>query len=1066
MEFTGERFVPEEHGNIELEHWHRYLQATELAAGKVVLDIASGEGYGSAMMAKVAQHVTGVDIAPEAVQHASQRYQRDNLRYLVGNCAAIPLPDHSVDLIVSFETIEHHDQHEEMMREFKRVLRPDGLLLISNPDKHFYSEVPNYHNEYHVKELYEGEFKQMLSTWYKNTRYFGQRLIYGSVILPESGQAGSVHYEMVDQQIQTSQGLPRPLYWVALASDVALPELPAGIFEQDVLTSEVLQDWKHAVHAQAGLANERADKIRQLEKAFRQMHNELKQSQKEFKQSQQYLHASDVQLLATRAQLEEANKLYASLIRSISWRASWPLREIRRWTLTPSAQVRLYLRRGVSIMRVVYRKMPFTAKQRSAQRRFVQKNFPALWRRLNQTVSVQLRENARMVKGTPLVDFPWETTHLALPTSEQPLVSVIIPIYGKVNYTLRCLASIVQHPPGLPFEVIVVDDCSPDDSRKILSKVDGIRLVCNASNQGFLRSCNLAAAQARGQYLYFLNNDTEVTPDWLDALARTFDQFPGTGLVGSKLVWPDGVLQEAGGIIWKDGSAWNFGRYQDQLDPTYNYARETDYCSGASIMVPTALFNELNGFDELYVPAYCEDSDLALRIRDRGYRVIYQPLSVVVHYEGVSNGTDTGAGVKAYQVENLKKQYERWQHMLAGYQENGVDVDSAKDRAATRRVLVLDHCTPTPDQDAGSIIVFNIMLLMREMGFQVTFIPEHNFLYMPGYTEALQGAGIEVLYDPYCSSVEQHLKECGPRYDLMFMIRPGVVEQHLAAVRQYCPAAKIIYHTVDLHYLRMQREAGVRGETTASGAVEEMKSLEFESIRAADASIVVSTAELTLLNKELPDQNVHVLPLIMEIPGTKADFADRRDIMFVGGYQHAPNVDAVLYFVNEVLPLVREKLPEVRFIVVGSKVPPEIEALASEHVVIAGFVDELQPLQDKVRVNVAPLRYGAGIKGKIGSAMAVGLPSVATTMATEGMGLKAGEHVLVADQAQSMADAICRLYTDEALWRKLSASGVQFAEHAWGAHAAFDALAGILASVDLSVTKSERPLSLWRPKAA
>lgn len=242
LEFTGERFMPGIHGNIEIEHLHRYLQACDLAEGKVVLDIASGEGYGSAMLAKRATKVIGVDISPAAIKHARDHYRDSNLEFMVGNCADIPLADASVDLVVSFETIEHHDQHEEMMREIKRVLNPSGILVISSPDKYNYSIEPGYKNEFHIKELYEHELRQLLGKNFKNTAYSGQRVVYGSAIFSEY-PSNSLTYWQEKDHIKEAHGLKKPLYWIALASDEKLPVIPSGLLELPVGESDSTKYW-------------------------------------------------------------------------------------------------------------------------------------------------------------------------------------------------------------------------------------------------------------------------------------------------------------------------------------------------------------------------------------------------------------------------------------------------------------------------------------------------------------------------------------------------------------------------------------------------------------------------------------------------------------------------------------------------------------------------------------------------------------------------------------------------------------------------------------------------------
>lgn len=203
-----------------------------------------------------------------------------------------------------------------------------------------------------------------------------------------------------------------------------------------------------------------------------------------------------------------------------------------------------------------------------------------------------------------------------------PEVSVVIPVHGQLGYTLNGLAALFAHATRHSVEVIVVDDASPDRSAAVLGAlatgVAGVSVLPLTRNLGFLGACNAGAATARGRILVLLNNDTRVVAGWLDALVDSFSLFPQAGLVGSKLLYPDGVLQEAGGIIWRDGSAWNYGREDDPDRPQYCHARQVDYVSAASVALPRALWRELGGFDPHFAPAYGEDSDLGLRVRAAG----------------------------------------------------------------------------------------------------------------------------------------------------------------------------------------------------------------------------------------------------------------------------------------------------------------------------------------------------------------------------------------------------------------------------------------------------------------
>jgi GT2 family glycosyltransferase len=630
-----------------------------------------------------------------------------------------------------------------------------------------------------------------------------------------------------------------------------------------------------------------------------------------------------------------------------------------------------------------------------------------------------------------------------LPTSEAPLVSIVIPIHGKLAYTCACLASLAEHAGPTPFEVIVVDDDSPDGSAEALASVEGLRLLRNERNLGFVGSCNAGAAAASGRWLVFLNNDTVVTAGWLEALLRTFDDFADAGLVGARLVYPDGRLQEAGGLVFSDGSGWNYGRFGDPADPRYRYARQTDYCSGAAIAIAHELFERLGGFDERYAPAYYEDTDLAFKVREAGMKVICQPASTVVHFEGVTSGTDTGSGVKRYQIVNQEKFLARWSTTLAKQPAPGTDVERIVRAAPNGRVLVIDATTPEPDKDSGSVRLTHIMRLLRESGRHVTFFAD-NRAYVPGYTEALQRIGVEVLYHPWLSDPVDWLREHGPDLSAVMVCRHYIAASYIDLVRQFAPQARFIFDTVDLHYLREERAAALAGSSEIARQASLTRAQELRLIRSADVTLVVSPAEQALLAREVPDASIDVLSNIHEVHGCRRGYAERRDLMFVGGFQHPPNSDAVQWFVAEIFPLVRAALPDVKFHIIGSRMPPAIRELTGNGVEVHGFVEDIDPFLDGCRIAVAPLRYGAGVKGKVNMSMSCGQPVVATTVAVEGMRLRAGEEVLVADAAADFAAGIVRLYSDESLWNRLSAAGIENVRAHFSFDAARAALVGIL----------------------
>ena len=641
--------------------------------------------------------------------------------------------------------------------------------------------------------------------------------------------------------------------------------------------------------------------------------------------------------------------------------------------------------------------------------------------------------------GGPLPD-------LAIPAADQALVvSIVVPVLSNAFLTHYCLSCIVESTEMGTFEVIVVDNGSDTRTREMLARVTGVTLISNDTNRGFVEACNQGLAAARGRYVVFLNNDTAVIDGWMEALLQPFAHSQSVGAVGAKLVYPDGRLQEAGAIIWGDGHGWNYGRDGDPDAPEFNFVREVDYCSAACLMVRRPLLEQLGGFDRRYSPAYYEDADLCFRLREHGYRVLYQPLAVVVHREGSTAGNDVSTGLKRYQEVNRATFASRHAAALAAQCPRDPRLlRVARDRRRGKRILVVDHRVPHPDEDAGSVRMAALLRILLELGHPVTFLPDDLAPVEP-YTADLQQLGVEVVYGPGAVGfVERHAAQ----FDVVILCRVHFAAKHIRPLLALPDRPSIIFDTVDLHYLREQRHAAFESDPSLAKSANRTRDVELNVMRSSDRVWVTSTLEASLLQslgQSLP--LVDVVPTIHTVRTHVPPFLPRKHILFIGGFRHVPNEDAVLYFVNDIFPRVRAELPDAKFLIVGSHMPRSILDLASEDITVLGHVPEVSPLFDACRLSVAPLRFGAGVKGKVTQSLALGLPTVATPIAAEGLDLVDGEHLAIATDPVAFARCVVDVYGNEALWNRLSESGRRHIESRLGHEAVRKSVAAILASL-------------------
>jgi O-antigen biosynthesis protein len=601
-----------------------------------------------------------------------------------------------------------------------------------------------------------------------------------------------------------------------------------------------------------------------------------------------------------------------------------------------------------------------------------------------------------------------------------PVCSVIIPVFDQHALTYRCLCSLLLRKSRTTFEIIIVDNGSTDRTAEVLHCFrKRVRVVRNPQNTGFVNACNRGASLAKGEFLVFLNNDTEVSDNWLDCLVETARRSATVGAVGAKLVYPDGRLQEAGGIVWQDGTAWNYGNKADPDDLRFCFLREVDYCSAACLLVRRQAFEQLGGLDQRFAPAYWEDTDLCFGLRNLGYRVLYQPGCRITHHEGGTAGTDVSVGLKRFQPINQEKFQEKWAAaLLAQRPSSPPDIEIAANRSQGPRILLIDHRIPRPDEDSGSVRAFAIARLLAEKGCRVCFLLSPGSR-IDGHVHALGQVGVQVVQE------EDATRQLGAdSFDLVFIARFGVAEEYLPMVRRLAPLVPVVFDTVDVHFIREMRGAALQQDPELLAKAHRTQEQEMSVARACDLTIATTEQDRRHLLDAEPKLRVEVVPNIHVVTEAIAPLLDRSGLMFIGGFEHPPNVDAVLYFVHEVLPLISAQLGSVpRLRIVGSRPPREVSALAGERIEVTGYVPDPAPYFQQSRVFVAPLRYGAGMKGKIGHALSFGLPVVTTSIGAEGLNLVHGETTLIADNPQNFAAAVVRLHEDHALWQALSLKG-------------------------------------------
>ncbi|MCC6104902.1 glycosyltransferase [Acetobacter sp.] len=609
---------------------------------------------------------------------------------------------------------------------------------------------------------------------------------------------------------------------------------------------------------------------------------------------------------------------------------------------------------------------------------------------------------------------------------DHPELSVIMVAHNNFAMTMTALNSLRENFGG-QIQVVLVDSGSSDEIRHIERHVRGINVIRTLGNVGFLQGCNAALQHVQADFTLYLNNDLELMPRAIETALARFVKEPQAGAVGAKLVRTNGLLQEAGSIVWKNGSVCGYLRDETPDCPEANYVRSVDFCSGAFLMVRTDLLRSLNGFLDDYAPAYFEETDLCVRIRRHGWDVIYDPGVVILHYEYGTSGTIES-------VHMMQRNQGLFIEKNANYIASRYPRNAQKDllarsaRSFDKRVLFLEDFLPFRHLGSGFTRSNDIMTVMvRDLNCHVTAYPIFRPL---GMTEDIYTGfpdRAEVMWNKGLEDLAGFLNSRPGYYDVIWIARTHNLDR-LAPVFAECAAAlagsKIVLDTEAVAAPRELQKWVLKGETPQH-TLDELLQKEFRAAWYVNRFVAVNQKDASILRR-LGHSDVHVLGHLQQARRFTPGFKERQDILFIGAIHDtdSPNLDSLIWFVSEVLPKLDGKLPQdVKFRICGY-LNPEVDVsrlLLNPRVEIVGRVPEVSSYYDTHRIFVAPTRFAGGIPYKIHEAAAHGLPIVASDILCEQVGWQAGEDMLApaTGNAASFADAIVSLYEERELWQKL-----------------------------------------------